>query len=75
MDGHEYRALVDRCLRLESSQYELRDQLSELTLGSGPPSCFPGVWKKGGAPYRRVLELMGSAVFVSSSPSLQILYW
>lgn len=74
MDGDEYRTLVDRCLRLEAGQDELRDQLTELTLGSGSPWRFPGVWKTG-APYRRVLELMGSAVFVSSVSSLQIVYW
>ncbi|XP_030538214.1 serine/threonine-protein kinase STY8 isoform X2 [Rhodamnia argentea] len=85
-----YRVVADRCLRLEASQAELTEQLTELADSgesskpdvASPPSDsesdpfgrFPGAFR-GGSPYRRILESIGHAVHVCGASSRKIVYW
>ncbi|KAF8027408.1 hypothetical protein BT93_E0341 [Corymbia citriodora subsp. variegata] len=86
-----YRAVADRCLRLEASQAELTEQLTELVESGGgskpdnvasPPSdSEPNPLGRfpgafrGGSLYRRILESIGHAVHVCGASSGKIVYW
>ncbi|XP_056173960.1 serine/threonine-protein kinase EDR1 isoform X5 [Syzygium oleosum] len=86
-----YRAVADRCLRLEASQAELTERLAEL-VESGespepgaasppPPDSGSDPFARfpgaflGGGPCRRILESIGHAVHVCGASSRKITYW